>query len=176
MMWETDCNHPASFSFSHFVFNSAFLSLLSLLCANDSYTTASLCGVTLPYNKGQRSVAALARGRKSYLHMKSDSQLGILVKPLRHAPFKWMQKGSCGEKGKVGESLWCVKMILGGASIHSQEATKACVSFFLSTSTLTLSPHYHYFFSFCNKKWEKQIQKIQIQFNFIFTVFTIRRT
>lgn len=100
MMWATDCNHPASCSFSHVVFNSALLSLLSLLCANDFLYTAFLCGVTRPYNKGQRSVAALARGRKSYLHMKSDSQLGILVKPLRHAPFKWTQKGSCERKGK----------------------------------------------------------------------------
>ncbi len=63
-----------------------------------SFNTASVWGATLPLNKGQWSDVALVK-RKS-LHMKSDSQLGILFKPLRREPFKWNQGESCWKRRK----------------------------------------------------------------------------
>lgn len=74
--------------FSHFAFTFSLLSICLCCPQIISFNTAALWGATLSFNRGQWSDAALARG-KSCLHMKSDSHLGILLKPLRHAPFKW---------------------------------------------------------------------------------------
>lgn len=108
------------------------------------FNTVPLWDAILSFNKGQWSDAVLM-SRKSCLRIKSDSQLGILLKPVSHAPFKkkpegcWKEK--VGRRGRGGlESLWCVKMNRGVVSIYFHEAKTSPWSFF-SLSKLT----YHNF-------------------------------